>query len=158
MKRIGTWLGVAAIALQIGLPLLAGALPRPVALVPLCTVDGVTHYVEVPTGKSPADESSGHADHCPLCCLGGTALAAARPSLAVAAAAPATRFVHEAPPPDDASPGARWARAPPFPGVVMSGDHELWRNDEEALLAGRDDARAPYGGRFLRLGVLHDQH
>lgn len=158
MKRFGTWLGIAAIALQIALPLLAGALPRSVALVPLCTVDGVTHYVEVPTGKSPADESSGHAGHCPLCCLGGMALAGARPSLGVAAAAPAARFVHEAAPPDDASPGARWARAPPFSAVVTSHDHELRRDDEEALLAGRDDARAAYGGRFLRLGVLHDQH
>ncbi len=73
MKRFGTWLGVAAIALQVALPLLAGALPRSVALVPLCTVDGIAHYVEVPTGKSPVDDSSGHAGHCPLCCLGHAA-------------------------------------------------------------------------------------
>jgi hypothetical protein len=157
MRKLATWLGVAAIALQIALPLLAGALPRSVALVPLCTVDGVTHYVEVPTGKSPVDESS-HAGHCPLCCLGGTALAGARPTLAISAAQPAERFVHEAAPRGDPSPGARWARAPPFPGVVTPLDHALRRNDEEALLAGRDAARAAYRGRFLRLGVLHDQH
>ncbi len=158
MKRFGTWLGVAAIALQVALPLLAGALPRSVALVPLCTVDGVTHYVEVPTGKSPVDESNGHAGHCSLCCVGGTALAGAPSSFVIPAAAPADRFVHEAPPPDDASTGARWARAPPSTGVVTSHDHELRRDDEEALLAGRDAARAAYGGRFLRLGILHDQH
>ena len=70
MKRLGTWLGIAAIALQIALPLVAGALPRAVTLVPLCTVDGVTHYLEVPTGKTPLDGSAHHGDHCPLCCLG----------------------------------------------------------------------------------------
>lgn len=83
MRKLGTWLGVAAIALQIALPLLAGALPRSMALVPLCTVDGITHYVEVPTGKSPVDPSSAHAGHCALCCLGhGAAPLADAPSLA----------------------------------------------------------------------------
>src|SRR5690242_848823 len=72
MRKLGTWLGIAAIALQVALPLVAGSLPRSVALVPLCTVDGVTHYVEVPTGKSPVDESSAHG-HCPLCCGGHAA-------------------------------------------------------------------------------------
>ena len=158
MRKLGTWLGIAAIALQVALPLLAGALPRSVALVPLCTVDGVTHYLEVPTGKSPLHESAGHAGHCPLCCASGAALAGARPVLALPGAAPADRFVPEAAPPAEASPGARWARAPPFSGVVTSPDHELWRNDEETLLDGGDAARAPHRGRFLRLGLLHRQH
>jgi hypothetical protein len=158
MRKLATWLGIAAIALQIALPLLAGALPRSVALVPVCTVDGVTHYLEVPTGKVPLDGSAGHAGHCPLCCLGGTALAGAQPTLAIPVAASVEPLPDEASPPQDASPGARWARAPPFSAVVTSHDHELRRDDEEALLAGRDAARAPYRGRFLRLGVLHDQH
>ena len=70
MRKLGSWLGIAALALQLGLPLLAGALPRVVALVPLCTVDGVTHYLEVPTGKNPLQHSAGHGEHCPLCFAG----------------------------------------------------------------------------------------
>jgi hypothetical protein len=77
MRKLATWLGIAAIALQIAWPLIAVAKPRAVTLVPLCTVDGVTHYLEVPTGKAPPEESSSHGDHCALCCLGlGAALVA----------------------------------------------------------------------------------
>ncbi|HEX7054594.1 MAG TPA: DUF2946 family protein [Burkholderiales bacterium] len=77
MRRLGTWLGMAAFALQLAWPLLAGALPRAVALVPVCTVEGVTHYLEVPTGKDPRQLPTGHGDHCPLCCAAGTASAGA---------------------------------------------------------------------------------
>ena len=70
MRKLGSWLGIAALALQLGWPLLAGALPRAVALVPLCTVDGVTHYLEVPTGKNPLEHSAAHGEHCPLCFAG----------------------------------------------------------------------------------------
>jgi hypothetical protein len=74
MKRLGTWLGIVALALQLAWPLIAGARPASVALVPLCTVDGVTHYLEVPTGKTPLEQSSAHhGDHCPLCYLGHAA-------------------------------------------------------------------------------------
>lgn len=48
MRRLGTWLGIVALALQLAWPLFVSAKPRSVTLVPLCTVDGVTHYVEVP--------------------------------------------------------------------------------------------------------------
>jgi hypothetical protein len=155
MKRLGIWLGIAAIVLQTAWPLLARALPPSVALVPLCTVDGVQHYVEIPTGKDlPA---SVHGDHCPLCCAGGTALAGQVSPLVSAEPRAAERFVHRSDASPTSSPGAEWARAPPFPRVVTSNDHELGRNDEEALL-GRDADRAPYRGRFVRLGVLHDQH
>lgn len=75
MTRLGTWIGMAALALQLAWPLLAGALPRSVTLVPACTVDGVTHYLEVPTGKDPLKLQSGHGDHCPLCFAAGTAFA-----------------------------------------------------------------------------------
>src|SRR4051812_21578543 len=73
MRKLGSWLGIAALALQLGWPLAAGALPRAVTLVPLCTVDGVTHYVEVPTGKDPLEHSAGHGEHCPLCFAGHAA-------------------------------------------------------------------------------------
>jgi hypothetical protein len=70
MKKLGAWLGMAAIALQIAWPLVAAAQPRSVTLVPLCTVDGVTHYLEVPTGKDSSDGSPAHGEHCPLCFVG----------------------------------------------------------------------------------------
>src|SRR3989454_11978960 len=63
-----------AIALQAAWPLLAAAKPRAVALVPVCTVDGVTHYLEVPTGKTPLDDSATHHDHCSFCTLGASGL------------------------------------------------------------------------------------
>jgi hypothetical protein len=155
MRKLGTWLGIAAIVLQIGLPLVAGSLPKSVALVPLCTVDGVTHYVEVPTGKDLPDTV--HGDHCPFCCTGGTALAAQARPLVSAAAPAAERFDQRSDASPTSLPAAEWARAPPLFPVVTSSDHELGRNDEEALLGG--DADHPhYRGRFVRLGVLHDQH
>ena len=70
MRKLGSWLGIAALALQLAWPLVAGALPRAVTLVPLCTVDGVTHYLEVPTGKDPLQHSPAHGEHCPLCFTG----------------------------------------------------------------------------------------
>jgi len=74
VRRLGTWLAILAIFLQAAWPLLAAAKPRSVALVPLCTVDGVTHYLEIPTGKTPPDNGV-HGQHCAFCMLGvGTLL------------------------------------------------------------------------------------
>jgi hypothetical protein len=114
MKKLATWLGIAAIALQIAWPLIAVAKPRGVTLVPLCTVDGVTHYLEVPTGKAPVEQSSSHGGHCPLCFVGERAALPARfPLLALddglgteRVAPPASRFVRP-------TVGPRRARAPP---------------------------------------------
>ena len=157
MGRLGTWLGIAALSLQLGWPLLAGALPRAVALVPLCTVDGVTHYLEVPAGKDPRDIPALHGDHCPLCCTGNAALAGPLPDCAFPGRAPAQELAQEAA--FFARPFAsqRWARGPPSPVVVTSTtDHG--RNDEIALLVGRAGSGAFDGSRFLRLGLLHGQH
>jgi hypothetical protein len=58
-------------ALQAFWPLLAQAKPRSVALVPVCTVEGVTHYLELPAGKTPGGKgSAAHFEHCALCTLG----------------------------------------------------------------------------------------
>jgi len=71
MQVSGAWLAAAAIALHAFWPLIATARPQSVALVPVCTVEGVTHYIEVPGGKSPLDESSSkHHEHCSFCFLG----------------------------------------------------------------------------------------
>src|SRR3954453_24270261 len=64
VRRLGTWLAILAITLQAASPLLANAKPSGVTLVPLCTVDGVTHYLEVPTGKAPLDDTASvHHEH-----------------------------------------------------------------------------------------------
>jgi len=157
MRRLGTWLGVAAIALQIAWPLLASARPASVALVPLCTTDGVTHYLEVPIGKAPLGESSSHGDHCPLCFIGH---GAALPAHFQAAALSAGHTAEGAAPPASIRPNsvllARAARAPPFLPVVTADNHELGRYDETALPLGRA-ARRPFDrSRFVRLRVLHD--
>ena len=72
MRRLATWLAILAMALQALWPLIAKA--RPATLVPVCTVGGVTHYVDVPDGRSPADEQH---QHCAFCFVG--AALAARP-------------------------------------------------------------------------------
>ena len=72
-NRPATWLAVIAMALQAFWPLLSQAKPRDLTLlVPLCTVEGVTHYVELKAGRTtPLDErSASHGDHCKLCVLG----------------------------------------------------------------------------------------
>src|SRR5439155_9866202 len=58
MRKIGTWLAVLAIALHALWPLLANARPTSVNLVPICTVEGITHYLDVPRGKSALDDSA----------------------------------------------------------------------------------------------------
>src|SRR5438132_11141391 len=71
VRRLGNWLAILAIALNAAWPLIAAAKPKSVHLVPLCTVEGVTHYIEVPGGTTPLDESAKtHHDHCSFCFLG----------------------------------------------------------------------------------------
>jgi hypothetical protein len=76
MRRFRTpvsWFAALAILLQALWPLLAHARPAETPiLVPLCTIDNVTHYLELKTGKqSPLEQrSASHGDHCKLCVLG----------------------------------------------------------------------------------------
>jgi hypothetical protein len=156
MKKLGAWLGVAAIALQIAWPLVAAAKPSSVALVPLCTVDGVTHYVEVPT-EAPFEQPSSH--HCPMCFLGHVTGMPFSATVALPVDRSAEPFA--ALPilcPKRISPGSR-ARAPPSSQAVTANhDQKLGRIDETALLGGRPRTGAPDRSRFVRLGVLHHQH
>lgn len=78
--RPAAFAAVLAIALQALWPLLAHAKPAQAPhLVPLCTVDGTTHFVELPPGKAPAEEHAG-TQHCKLCVFGGERLAALAPA------------------------------------------------------------------------------
>ena len=71
VRRLGNWLAILAITLNAAWPLIASAKPKSVHLVPLCTVEGVTHYIEVPGGTTPLDQSANaHHDHCAFCSLG----------------------------------------------------------------------------------------
>jgi hypothetical protein len=69
---------VFAIALQALWPLLSHARPQdPTLLAPVCTIDGITHYLDLKTGKAPLDERAAlHGEHCKLCFFGGDRLQA----------------------------------------------------------------------------------
>ena len=65
-----------AMALQALWPLIVQAKPRSSTLVPICTVDGVTHYFELKKGDTPLEQrSAAQHEHCAFCSLdGGAAL------------------------------------------------------------------------------------
>ena len=74
IRRFAALAAIFAITLQALWPLLSHARPKDVALLaPLCTVDGITHYLEIKAGKpTPLDERSAqHGEHCKLCVFGG---------------------------------------------------------------------------------------
>ena len=158
-RRLGTWLAILAITLQAAWPVLANARPRGLTLVPLCTLDGVTHYLEVPTGKTPLEDSaSGHHQHCSFCSLGAHALthSHALPRAVEPFAERASALV--------LAPRAREAllfsdaRAPPVFPVVISISDNLGERNEQGSGGWRADLRAAYGSRLVRLGLLHHQH
>ena len=119
MRKLGTWLALLAIALQALWPLVATAKPRAVTLVPLCTVDGVTHYLELPAGETPLEKSSKtHHEHCSFCFLGQLGAAPSQPPAAPACDARAEKAPLAAAP-DPAQPLliSQDARAPPLLAV-----------------------------------------
>ena len=69
---LAVYLAILAIALQALWPLLAQAKPKNAVLVPVCTVQGVTHYIELPSSGTPVEEhAASQHDHCSFCSLGG---------------------------------------------------------------------------------------
>ena len=71
-----------ALVLQALWPLVSQAAPRERSeLVPLCTIDGVTHFLELKLGKTPLEKRTAlHGDHCKLCVFGADRLVALPPS------------------------------------------------------------------------------
>ena len=67
------WIAAFAVLLQALWPLLSHARPNdPSLLVPVCTVDGITHYLDLKSGKTPLeDRSATYGEHCKLCVFGG---------------------------------------------------------------------------------------
>jgi len=65
-------LAIFVVALSALWPLVAQARPQvPGTLVPVCTIDGVTHYSELPAPKPPVEQrSDAHHEHCKMCLFG----------------------------------------------------------------------------------------
>src|SRR4051812_33519187 len=143
VRRFGRWLALLAIALHAAWPLLANAKPKSAHLVPLCTVEGVTHYIEVPGGTPLDDSAKAHQDHCSFCFLGVGGLVASHigvPLRLAITSQPVALGVEHAH--TSAVRIILGARAPPFPPAVT--DHNFGRQDETDIFAGRV-ARALYG-------------
>ena len=85
-RRLAALAAVLAISLQALWPLIAQAQPRVAGeLVPVCTVNGITHYIELPASKTPLEEgSASHGEHCQLCVFGATKANLVPPSRIVA--------------------------------------------------------------------------
>ena len=159
VRKLGTWLAILAIALHALWPLLANARPTSVNLVPICTVEGITHYLEVPGGKSPLDDSAAkHQDHCAFCFMGvgGVVPSHADFVLPLDAAperiAPGVESSHSR-----AVLNLHGARAPPFP-LLLIFDQPHRGNHETAFASWRHLGGAGItdpGARVLRLGILH---
>ena len=76
-NRFAALLAMLAMALQALWPLLAQAKPRvPGIQVPVCTIEGITHYTELPAPDSPVEKSSAaHHELCQMCVFGAERLA-----------------------------------------------------------------------------------
>lgn len=71
-SRLVAWIAAFAVLLQALWPVLSHARPKNQPLLAsICTVDGVTHLLEIKTGKAPLDERAAkHGEHCKLCVFG----------------------------------------------------------------------------------------
>lgn len=66
-RRPAAFAALLAIALQALWPLIAQARPSDSISVPVCSVDGARHEIQLPVGKNQGDKG---AEHCKLCVLG----------------------------------------------------------------------------------------
>jgi len=89
-SRAAALLAMLAMALQAFWPLLARSKPAdPALLVEVCTIEGVTHYVHLPSAKTPLEQRCElQHEHCQFCMFGSTQIATldawAPPSRAIA--------------------------------------------------------------------------
>ncbi len=77
-RSFPVWLAIIALMLQALWPLLAHAKPNSAKLlVPVCTIEGITHYLELPGSNAPLEQrSASQHEHCALCVFGAERLAA----------------------------------------------------------------------------------
>jgi len=68
-NRFVAWIAAFAVVLQAMWPLLSHAQPKDSSLlVPICSVNGISHYIDLKTGKAPADQRGAlFGEHCKLC-------------------------------------------------------------------------------------------
>jgi hypothetical protein len=160
-RRLAAWLALLAIALQAVWPLLAQARPKSVVLVPVCTVQGVTHYIELPKSRAPVEQkAASQHDHCSFCSSGGER-AALTPAFQVFKVVDVLSSLvlprQEASVESHAVLAAR-PRAPPVLQDVHVNNEHFWRTHEEQAVVGPRGAcagDAVAGQRVVRLGVLH---
>jgi hypothetical protein len=138
-------------------PLLAQAKPRSVTLVPVCTIAGETHYIELPAGKTPLEQKSPvQGEHCSFCTL-----SALPPALVFTASEKVSsgQVAHFAAQPSEAPLFLSGRpRAPPFLQSMNADNDYDWRTHEKDSAVRHRGARAgaaDAGGRELRLGLLH---
>ncbi len=150
-RSFGAWLAIAALALQALWPLIAQAKPRSVTLVPICTVGGETHYVELETGGGDAS----HEEHCKACPVGAAALASGSQDFFLAATASSAVSAGHASAVDKRFVAYMRSRAPPsFLPVDVNPDLQETK-DEEAIAVRHRGARDALAGRgVVRRGVL----
>ena len=76
-NRFAALVAMLAMALQALWPLVAQAKPRVAGIqVPVCTIEGITHYTELPAPDSPVEKSSAsHHEHCKMCVFGAERIA-----------------------------------------------------------------------------------
>src|SRR6185436_1739898 len=73
-QRVAATLALLGLVLHALWPLIAQARPKNVVLVPVCTVEGVTHSMELPGGRTPIEDSAAkHQEHCSYCSFGDRA-------------------------------------------------------------------------------------
>jgi hypothetical protein len=160
-----SYVAALAIALQALWPLLVHARPKSAPLlVPVCTVEGVTHYLELPSVDAPLEKrAASHHEHCAYCMVGDDRIDA--PRLVVPRCADSARFLSIpnfsvlVPEQSQASPAH--PRAPPFIPSVDGNSDQQGRKHGEAIAiwrAGDIAGRAAAGRGVLRGGVLLDQH
>ena len=89
-NRTVALLAMLAMVLQALWPLVAQAKPNiPGVQVPVCTIDGITHYVELPAPDSPVEKSSAaHHEHCKMCVFGAERVAVLPVATPIARLAP----------------------------------------------------------------------
>ena len=80
VRRFAALAAAFGIALQALWPIVAQARPRDAISVPVCSVDGTSHSIELAPGKGPTGKSY---EHCKLCVLGADRplVSSAAPSL-----------------------------------------------------------------------------
>jgi hypothetical protein len=73
LRRVAALAAAFGIALQALWPAIAQARPADSVSVPICSVDGTRHEIELPLGRDQSDKTG---EHCKLCVLGPDRIAA----------------------------------------------------------------------------------